>query len=127
MRGHDEDYADHPTTALLVIEVSDTTLRLDRRKAGLYASAGVPEYWIVNLIDRCLEVYPRALSRSKEQEFGFRYAKESRLQGGDTVQSPVPPGESDCRERTAAVNYASLDATSSGPGDRGGLRRLCAA
>jgi Uma2 family endonuclease len=42
----------HPSTALLVVEVSETTLRFDRQvKASLYAWAGIPEYWIVNLVD----------------------------------------------------------------------------
>lgn len=40
----------HPETALLVIEVADTTLRKDRLvKAPVYAGAGVAEYWIVNV------------------------------------------------------------------------------
>ena len=53
------DYvAGHPTTAALVVEVADSSLRLDRRfKAAVYAQAGVREYWIVNLVDRTLEVY----------------------------------------------------------------------
>lgn len=45
-----------PTCPLLVIEVSDTTLRLDRRvKAPIYGAAGVPEYWIINLAQVCVE------------------------------------------------------------------------
>ncbi|MGA2499510.1 MAG: Uma2 family endonuclease [Tepidisphaeraceae bacterium] len=52
-----EHYSSHPTTALLVVEVSDSSLRLDREKAELYAAAGIQEYWIVNLVDRQLEVY----------------------------------------------------------------------
>lgn len=57
--GAPEDYlAAHPSTAALVVEVADASLRLDRRfKAALYARAGLPEYWIVNLPDRVLEVY----------------------------------------------------------------------
>src|SRR5262245_50843815 len=52
------DYeVEHPTTALLIIEVSDTTLRKDRGKAAMYASAGIGEYWIVNLGGRAVEVY----------------------------------------------------------------------
>ena len=50
----------HPnaTDTLLVIEVSDTTLRFDRtQKLRLYATHNIPEYWIVNLIDNSLEVY----------------------------------------------------------------------
>ncbi len=55
--GQPRDYRDHPTTALLVVEISDTSLAYDRnRKAILYASAGIPEYWIVNLVHRQLEV-----------------------------------------------------------------------
>lgn len=42
----------------VVIEVADTTLRFDRRfKMAEYATAGIPSYWIVNLIDRQVEVY----------------------------------------------------------------------
>lgn len=48
---------DYPTTADLVVEVSDSTLWLDRtRKVRIYAEAGIAEYWIVNLVDRRLEV-----------------------------------------------------------------------
>jgi Uma2 family endonuclease len=47
----------HPDTAYLVIEVAETSLRKDRElKAGLYAGAGIPEYWIVNLVDDVVEV-----------------------------------------------------------------------
>ena len=47
----------HPTTALLVIEVADSSLSRDRRKAVLYAAAGIPECWIVDLTGRVIEVY----------------------------------------------------------------------
>lgn len=47
----------HPTAATLVIEVSDTTLALDlTEKAELYATAGVPDYWILDLAGRRLLV-----------------------------------------------------------------------
>lgn len=57
--GTPDDYRDeHPRSALLVVEVSDTTIALDRdRKRAIYARAGIQEYWIVNLAERCLEVY----------------------------------------------------------------------
>ena len=49
---------EHPRTALLVMEIADSTLQKDREhKTPIYARAGIPEYWIVNLADRCLEVY----------------------------------------------------------------------
>lgn len=45
---------------LLLIEVADSSLHEDRgEKATLYAASGVPEYWIVNLIDHVFEVYRR--------------------------------------------------------------------
>jgi Uma2 family endonuclease len=52
------DYShEHPSTTLLALEVSDTSLRKDTRvKAALYASQGVREYWIVNLVDDVIEV-----------------------------------------------------------------------
>ena len=43
---------------LLAVEVSDTTLGFDRsRKAALYAKAGVPEYWVLDLVHRVLVVH----------------------------------------------------------------------
>ena len=57
--GHIDDYRDHhPSMAVLVVEVADTSLEFDRtRKAAVYAGAGIPEYWILNLTDRRLDVY----------------------------------------------------------------------
>jgi Uma2 family endonuclease len=50
--------SEHPRTAVLVVEIADSTLERDRvYKSPIYARAGIPEYWIVNLADRCLEVY----------------------------------------------------------------------
>ena len=59
VRGTARDYVDaHPQTATLVVEVADSSLEYDRTtKCALYAESGIPEYWIVNLVDRQLEVY----------------------------------------------------------------------
>jgi Uma2 family endonuclease len=56
--GSPSDYPiDPPATAVLIIEVSDSTLQLDRRrKARIYAAANISDYWILNLVDRRLEV-----------------------------------------------------------------------
>ena len=55
------DFADHhpgPDEIALLVEVSDSTLGRDRgRKARAYARAGITDYWIVNLVDRQLEVH----------------------------------------------------------------------
>jgi Uma2 family endonuclease len=72
--GRARDYArQHPTSALLVVEVSDTTLRYDQtKKAGLYARAGIAEYWIVNLHERRLEVHRSPIEKAG-QAFGWAY------------------------------------------------------
>jgi Uma2 family endonuclease len=61
VRGPRTRYRDaHPGPAdvALVVEVADSSLRIDRTdKARIYARAGVAEYWVVNLVDRQVEVY----------------------------------------------------------------------
>ena len=58
-----------PETTLLVVEVSDTTLAYDRdTKLPLYAEAGIPEVWLVNLKARQVEVY----RDPKEQAYTLR-------------------------------------------------------
>jgi len=48
----------HPTRALLVIEIADTSLQKDRGiKTALYATAGIPEFWLVNLTEKIVEVH----------------------------------------------------------------------
>jgi len=58
VRGSPRDYVRHaPAAPALVVEVSRSRLAFDRtQKAGVYARAGVRDYWIVNLVDRVLEV-----------------------------------------------------------------------
>ena len=59
VEGNARDYTrNHPTTAILIVEVADKSLGHDRqRKLPLYARSGIPEAWILNLRDRTLEVY----------------------------------------------------------------------
>lgn len=59
VEGQPRDYSlRHPTTAVLVVEVADTSLRHDRVvKAHRYAAAGIADYWIVNLAERQLEIH----------------------------------------------------------------------
>ena len=56
--GEPRDYLrEHPSRPALVVEIAHSRLRLDRtRKAAIYARAGVEDYWIVNLVDRVLEI-----------------------------------------------------------------------
>jgi Uma2 family endonuclease len=57
--GQPRDYVDaHPSRPVLVVEVAESSLALDRlRKGGLYARAGITDYWVVNLLDEVVEVY----------------------------------------------------------------------
>ena len=81
----------HPTTALLVVEVSDSSLLYDRStKAGLYARAGLDDYWIVNLIDRHLEVY-RTPEPDPNAPFGFRYRDRTVHASGNFVTPLAVP------------------------------------
>jgi len=81
----------NPETALLVVEVSEATLWFDRNpKANLYASANVADYWIVNLVQRQLEVYRDPLPDSS-QLFGFRYNSRTILDPPDKVSPLAAP------------------------------------
>lgn len=86
VRGTARDYASaHPTAALLVVEVSDSTLAFDRgEKASLYANASIPEYWIMNLVDRRLEVY-RDPVPMPGQSYGYGYRSCTHYFAVDTV------------------------------------------
>jgi Uma2 family endonuclease len=71
--GRPRDYTEHPTSALLVVEVSQTTLAYNRGRMGsMYAAAGIQDYWIVNIIDRQLEVFRDPVPDPNEAS-GFRY------------------------------------------------------
>jgi len=69
------DQTGHPATAPLVIEVSHTTVSYDRRKGNGFASAQVPEYWIVNLRQRHIEVYSNPIA-DPGVKFGHCYQQK---------------------------------------------------
>ena len=92
--GAPRDYHETPRTTLLAVEVGDSTRGYDlRRKAKLYAaSAGVPEYWVVDLIDRVLYVM--------RQPQNGEYQSVTRLELSENVQ----PGSFPC----GAIQVADL-------------------
>ena len=60
VRGSDADYRHRLPEAAdvgLLVEVSRTNVSADRQLANIYGRAGIPVYWIVNLVDRQVEVY----------------------------------------------------------------------
>jgi Uma2 family endonuclease len=87
------DYKEvHPTTAVLIVEVVDTSLRDDRTtKASLYAKAGIRDYWVLNLIHRRLEVRRKPVA-NETQPFGFGYAEVTILTETDVV-TPLAAGQ----------------------------------
>lgn len=81
----------HPTTALLIVEVSDTTLAYDRgRKASLYARAGIADYWIVNLVHGRLEVRRNPAADAGER-YGWRYQDVLLLSPQDRIAPLAAP------------------------------------
>ena len=96
VRGRPRDYlACHPTVAVLVVEISDSSLRYDREhKQRLYAASGTPEFWILNLVDYRLEVY-----RDPDQE-REAYQSCTVLTHDDTVSPLTRPD--------AAISVADL-------------------
>lgn len=85
---------ENPTSALLVVEVSETTLRYDRKsKSGVYARASIQDYWIVNFAQGFLEVY-RQPEPDEDAEHGFSYQKVNYLEKEESVEPLALPGKS---------------------------------
>jgi Uma2 family endonuclease len=81
----------NPTTALLIVEVSEETLGFDRgRKGSLYAACGIADYWIVNVVDQQLEVYRNPVADATKR-FGFRYADRTDLSAGAFISPLAAP------------------------------------
>ena len=84
----------HPTHAVLVIEVAHSSLPYDRTvKTSLYAKAGIPEYWIVDIEHRQLEVYREPIE-SPDSAFGYTYRVRMLLQPSDTIAPLERPNRS---------------------------------
>ena len=85
-----------PADVALVIEVADSSLSIDRRVKGrLYARASIPFYWIVNLIDRRVEVYSDATGQGAEPAYqsrrlyGIRRSVPLMIAGRQVASLPV--------------------------------------
>jgi Uma2 family endonuclease len=90
--GRPVDYRDaHPARPALALEVAESSLELDREhKGSLYARAGIPDYWIVNLVDRVLEVH-RDPAPDPAAAHGWRYRSAVTLDRSQTVSPLVFP------------------------------------
>ncbi len=92
IRGTRRDYGrEHPSRAALVVEVAESNLSLDREhKGSLYARAAVADYWILNLMERVLEVYRQPIE-DPTTPFGWRYAPAKVLPPGSSVSPLAAP------------------------------------
>jgi Uma2 family endonuclease len=94
-RGVEETYdARHPKPSEIgvLIEVGDSSVLLDRRyKGGLYAQARIPEFWLINLVRRLLEVYtkPRNGKYQKKVEYTETQKVPLILDGVKIAEIPV--------------------------------------
>jgi Uma2 family endonuclease len=90
----------HPARPVLVVEVAESSLALDREEKGsLYARAHVPEYWFLNLRDRVLEVY-REPHPDPSAPYGWAYRSFQNLAAGEHVAPSAAP--------TARIAVANL-------------------
>ncbi len=78
--GRPADYRhEHPARPVLAVEVAESSLAFDRlHKGSLYARAEIQDYWIVNLVDRVLEVY-RDPGPDSSAPYGWRYRSVTTL------------------------------------------------
>ena len=66
-----------PEEVGLLVEVADTSLDRDRGwKKRIYAAARIPAYWIVNLVDDCVEVFGKPSGADYTQRQVFRAGEE---------------------------------------------------
>lgn len=90
----------HPTTAALVVEVSDTSLRYDTTtKVGVYAAGGITEYWVVDVNGRQLLVF-RDPKPDPTQPQGHTYSTQLTFGPNDSVSPLAAP--------TSAIRVADL-------------------
>ena len=91
--GGRRDYSrEHPARPVLIAEVAESSLALDRQhKGSLYARSRLEDYWILNLVDRVLEVYRDPIP-DPSAPFGWRYASKQVMGPASSVAPLVAPG-----------------------------------
>lgn len=90
--GRNSDYRGvHPTAAVMIAEVADSSLAYDRRgKAHIYAAAGVPEYWVLDVIGRQLLVFRDPVA-DPTAERGHRHATQTTHGEAERVSPAAVP------------------------------------
>jgi Uma2 family endonuclease len=94
VQGTPRTYTRHPRTALLVIEVADSSLAYDiGDKASLYAAAGIADYWVIDVNDRRIHVF-RNPQPDPAQHYGYGYAQVHVLGPKESISPLASPGNS---------------------------------
>jgi Uma2 family endonuclease len=91
--GAKRNYTDHPTVAALLVEIADTTLSKDiTTKAELYATAGIADYWVLDVENRQLHIFrdPQPLPLPTELA-ATAYQTHLTLGSNDTVSPLAAP------------------------------------
>lgn len=84
IQGDEDEFVNrHPQTALLAVEIAVSSVELDRRKACIYAGAGIPEYWLVEPEAARVTVF-------REPQDGAYQSVEVRRRGRRWRPSPCP-------------------------------------
>jgi Uma2 family endonuclease len=90
VKGQPEAFADRhpgPADVVALVEVADSSVRLDRTtKLRKYAQAAIPQYWLVNLPDRRIEVYTEPVPKES------RYSERTDCQPGQSVTLVLQDG-----------------------------------
>jgi Uma2 family endonuclease len=79
VRGRSRDYVEQPDAGdvPLIVEAADASLAFDRtEKLSSYAGGGIPVYWIINLVDRQVEVYTNPSTNGYQSTQVFKPGQE---------------------------------------------------
>jgi Uma2 family endonuclease len=93
VRGTVRDYSRRdpdPPDIALIVEVADSSLRQDRELARVYASGGIAPYWIINLVDRQVEVYTDPDSSGYRSRTDYRPGQLVPVSIGGVVVGQIP-------------------------------------
>jgi len=89
--GSPRDYKSAPRTAVLIVEVADTSLAYDRgEKSNLYAAAGIQDYWVIDVNGRELLIFREPIADA-EAPRGYRYTSIQSLVATDSVTPLAAP------------------------------------
>jgi len=84
----------HPSRAVLVVEIAETSYRTDREyKFSLYARGAIAECWLIDVVNNCVEIH-REPEVSPAALYGWRYRSVETLRPPAAVRPLVTPGVS---------------------------------